>query len=133
MTYVLDAGAVIAYLNGEPGADATEDILTEPGSLCYRTVHNLCEIYYIYYRRGGESTAEETVKDVARAGIHRRDDIDERFWKLAGSLKARHPLALPDGFCLALAMRIGATLVTTDHAEFDPLMSAGYCPIQFIR
>jgi hypothetical protein len=30
VTYVLDAGPMIALLNNEPGADATENILTEP-------------------------------------------------------------------------------------------------------
>jgi len=54
-------------------------------------------------------------------------------WKEAATYKGHHAVALPDAFCLALARRLGGTLVTTDHAEFDPLVPLAYCPIRFIR
>lgn len=123
----------MAYLNDEAGADRTLEALTEPGSVCYVHFMNLCEIYYLYYRRGGMGAAEAIVQDLLDMGIILRDDHDEAFWKEAASIKGRHALSLPDAFCIALARRIGGTVVTTDHAEFDPLVPPGYCPILFVR
>jgi predicted nucleic acid-binding protein len=62
-----------------------------------------------------------------------RADHDTPFWKEAATFKGSHALALPDAFCLATSRRLGATLVTTDHAEFDPIVPLEYCPILFIR
>ena len=133
MIYVLDAGPMIALLANEPGADVTEDVLTEPGSACYAHIFNLAEIYYIYHRRGGVTTAESALQDLLDAGVIARNDADTAFWKSATILKASHAIALPDAFCLALAGRLSGTAVTTDHNEFDPLVALGFCPIRFIR
>lgn len=133
MNYVLDAGPIMALLQDEPGAEVVVDMLTEPGSTCYAHIINLAEIYYLYYRRGGLTAAEDILRDLAGLGIVFRDDNDDAFWKEAASYKGRHAMALPDGFCIALARRLGSMVVTTDHAEFDPLVPLGYCPILFIR
>ena len=133
MIYVLDAGPMMAFLNNEPGVDVVEDVLTEPGSTCYAHAYNLCEIYYLYYRRGGVAIAESAIQDLLVLGIVPRDDVDTPFWKEAGALKGRYALSLPDAFCLALGQRLAAQVLTTDHAEFDPLVPLGYCPIRFIR
>jgi PIN domain nuclease of toxin-antitoxin system len=133
VNYVLDAGPLIALLNGEAGADVVEDVLTEPGSTCYIHCYNLCEIYYQYFRRGGQATADEVVSDLLDLGICLRDDSDISFWKSAGSIKAQNAMSLPDAFCLSLGIRLGATVVTTDHGEFDPIVPLGLCPIRFIR
>lgn len=133
MNYSLDSGGMIAFLDGESGADVVEDVLTEPGSTCYAHIFNLAEIYYIYFRRGGQALAESTIQDLLSLGIRLRDDNDEIFWKEAASFKGRHPMSLPDAFCLTLGRRIGGTVVTTDHGEFDALVPLGYCPILFVR
>ncbi len=124
---------MIAFLDGEPGGDKVADVMTEPGSTCYAHIVNLAEIYYIYYRRGGQARAESTIQDLLSLGIILRDDNDEPFWKDAASFKGRHAMSLPDGFCLNLGCRLNGTVVTTDHGEFDPLVPYGYCPILFIR
>ncbi len=80
-----------------------------------------------------DKTEDAIVQDLVNMDIIVRDDHDMAFWKDAATFKGRHALSLPDGFCLALARRIGGTAVTTDHAEFDSLMSHGYCPIFFVR
>jgi PIN domain nuclease of toxin-antitoxin system len=124
---------MMAFLNNEPGVNVVEDVLTEPGSTCYAHVYNLCEVYCLYYRRGGVAIAESAIQDLLALGIVPRDDVDTPFWKEAGALKGRHALSLPDAFCLALGQRLGAEVLTTDHAEFDPLVPLGYCTIRFIR
>jgi PIN domain nuclease of toxin-antitoxin system len=131
--YVLDAGPMIAFLDDEPGAVVVEDLLTEPGSSCCAHIFNLTEVYYIYFRRGGVIMAEDALQTLLDAGIAARSDNDTAYWKEAAVFKGNHAIALPDAFCLALSLRMAGTLVTTDHAEFDPLVPLGYCPIRFIR
>jgi ribonuclease VapC len=133
VNYILDAGSMIAFLDDEPGAEIVEDALTEPGSTCYAHIFNLAEVYYIYFRRGGMALAEDAIQSLSDVGIIVRDENDTAYWKDAAALKGRHAIALPDAFCLALARRLGGTVVTTDHVEFDPLVALGYCPIIFIR
>jgi PIN domain nuclease of toxin-antitoxin system len=133
VNYALDAGALIALLDDEPGAEVVEDVLTEPASLCHVHIFNLAEVYYIYFRRGGLTMAEEAVEALLEAGVIVQDFADTAFWKEAATFKGRHAISLPDAFCIALARRLSATVVTTDHREFDPLLPLGYCPIRFIR
>ena len=133
MNYALDAGPIIAFLDDEPGAEVVEDVLTEPGSQCFAHIFNLTEVYYIYFRRGGMGIAEDAIQAVLDVGIVIRDDNDTAYWKEAATFKGMHSMALPDAFCLALGRRLGGTVVTTDHTEFDPLVPLGYCPILFIR
>jgi PIN domain nuclease of toxin-antitoxin system len=133
VNYALDAGPIIAFLDDEPGAEVVEDVLTEPGSQCFAHIFNLTEVYYIYFRRGGVGIAEDAIQAVLDVGIVIRDDNDTAYWKEAATFKGTHAMALPDAFCLALARRLGGTVVTTDHTEFDPLMPLGYCSILFIR
>lgn len=133
MNYALDAGPMIAFLDNEPGADVVEEVLTEPNSVCYAHILNLSEIYYLYFRRGGTAVAEDALQTLLDAGVLVRDDNEEAFWKEAASFKGRHPMSLPDAFCLMLARRLNGTAVTTDHGEFDALVPLNYCPILFIR
>jgi ribonuclease VapC len=125
VNYVLDAGSMIAFLDGEPGAEIVEDALTEPGSTCYAHIFNLAEVYYIYFRREGMALAEDAIQSLSDVGIIIRDENDTAYWKDAAAFKGRHAIALPDAFCLALARRLGGTVVTTDHGEFDPPCGVG--------
>lgn len=133
MVHAFDAGPMMAYLTNEAGSAVAEQILLDNPGECYAHVFNLAEIYYITFRRKGRTAAETALQTLASAGIIPCEDSDETFWKAAALFKCRHPLSLPDGFCLALAQRLNATVVTTDHAEFDALVPLGYCPILFIR
>ncbi len=133
MIHILDAGVMIAYLDGEPGGSVTAQLLIDHPAQCYAHVMNLTEIYYIYFRRGGTVQAENALQTLFNAGVIASADMDTAFWKEVGTIKGSHALSLPDAFCIALARRLGGTAVTTDHNEFDPLVPIGYCPIVFIR
>ena len=133
MNHILDAGPMIAYLDGEPGASIVSKILIDNQNQCFAYAFNLTEIYYIYFRRGGLSMAESSIQSLIATGVVPRQDIDELFWKEVGSFKGRHAMSLPDAFCLTLARRLNGVVVTKDHGEFDPLIPLGYCQILFIR
>jgi predicted nucleic acid-binding protein len=131
--YVMDAGPMIAYLQGEAGGTVVQALLADTTNTCYTHAVNMMEVYYHFLRAFDEPTAEQAVADLITDGIVLREDIDESFWKGIGKLKAQGRISIADCFCIALAQRIGGELVTTDHHEFDPLVPLGLCPIQFIR
>jgi PIN domain nuclease of toxin-antitoxin system len=133
MSAVVDASALIAFLRDEPGADAVENVLGLPQT-CYVHALNLCEVYYDFWRASNQNEAEAAIADLKGLGIEERADIDSQFWREVGGLKAVHrKVSLTDCCALALAKRLGANLVSADRHEFEPLLAAGICQIEFIR
>ena len=134
MIYILDASAIIAYLRGEPGADAVSAILIDPSHVCLAHALNLCEVYYDFYRSNGETAARDAVRDVLALGVQLRSDLSIDFWQMAGALKATvRRISLADCFAVALAQATGGSVLTSDHHEFDPLAEVGVCSVTFIR
>ena len=133
MARVLDACALIAFLRDEPGADLVEGFLNDSAK-CYVHALNLCEVYYDFWRAAGHEAAESAVADLLSLGIQERNDLDSQFWREVGRLKAVHRrVSLADCCSLALASRLGASLVSADRHEFEPLLGAGICAIELIR
>ncbi len=133
MNIVLDACAMIAYLRKEAGAEVVESLLIEKKSACYAHALNICEVYYDFMRVNDESLAQAAIADIEAAGVVIIDTFERELWQLAGQLKARNRLSIADCVALALAKRMQAELVTSDHHEFDNIDSQGICPIRFIR
>lgn len=134
MIYVLDACAMLAFLGGESGADVVENALLEAGSRCVAHSINLCEVFYVVCRKGGETAAREAVADFRAAGVAEHSDFDEAFWLEVGRLKAvQIKVSLADCCAIVLTNRVGGTLLTSDHHELDPVAAAGICNITFIR
>lgn len=132
--HVMDACALNAHLRGESGGDVVEGILLDADNVNSIHAVNLCEIYYDTLRDSDLATAKQTVQQVYGWGGQLRDDMDPAFWQSVGQLKVNPgKLSLADCFAVALAMRLGATLVTSDHHELDALVPLGLCPILFIR
>jgi PIN domain nuclease of toxin-antitoxin system len=133
MSAVIDASALIAFLRDEPGAEMVENVLSLPQS-CYAHALNLCEVYYDFWRASNQDTAEAAITDLMGVGVGERTDMDSEFWREVGRLKAVHrKVSLADCCALALAERLGANLVSADRREFEPLLAAGICQIEFIR
>ena len=133
MISVIDACALIAYLRDEPGAEEVQNVLASPHT-CYVHALNLCEVYYDFWRASSRDAAELAIADLLFLGIVERHDMDSEFWREAGRIKAIYRrVSLADCCALALANRMGASLVTADRHEFEPLLAAGVCRIEFIR
>jgi predicted nucleic acid-binding protein len=130
---VLDACAMIAFLRDEPGAHVVEDILLGEPANCYAHAINLCEVFYDFVRAQDENTARRAVHDLLDIGVAPREDMDAALWEEAGLIKARHRVSLADAFGLALARRLDADLVSSDHREFDALAGTADFRIRFIR
>ena len=132
--YVLDACTLLAFLGNESGADRVGTLLADVNNICLVHAINLCEVYYDLLRQNGAQFAREAIATLVAAGVEVRNDMDESFWQQAGDLKVNPgKLSLADCFALALTLRTGATLVTSDHHEFDRVDALGICPILFIR
>ncbi len=129
----MDACAVIALLRGEPGGDRMRDLLLDPETEASLHAANLGEVYYLALRRN-EAEAKKTIEHVLQLGIQLRRDLDDDFVQMAGKWKAHNRLlAYADAFVLALAERDGATVVTTDHGELDPIAAQGAIPFFWLR
>jgi len=131
--HVLDASAMVAYVTGEPGGDLVRARLTDPNAACYAHALNLCEVYYTVARKTDIGRAKQTILNLFADGIIERRDMSRGFWQRVGQLKARGGISLPDCFCITLAEHLAGEVVTSDHAEFDPLVPLGIVPIRFIR
>lgn len=134
MDHVLDACAMIAYLRGEPGADVVADLLSNPEHTCHAHAINLCEVFYDFVRASDLRTARSALGDLSRVGVRSRRDMGRRFWQRVGLLKGTiRRVSLADCFAIALAESLRAPVVTSDHGEFDPLVTRNVCRVVFIR
>jgi PIN domain nuclease of toxin-antitoxin system len=133
MNYALDACAMIAYLRAEPGFAVVASLLTDPTHTCYAHTMNLLEVYYDFIRHTNEPSARRALRALAADGVKARRDLNRRFFRRVGQLKARGRISLADCFCITLAQELGGEVVTSDHHEFDPLVPLGIVPILFIR
>ena len=114
--YVLDASALLAFFQDEPGAAKVQELLTEARQAerpLLLSVVNWGEVYYVAWQRTGEAAAQQRLEEIARLPIELVDaDRDTAF--LAASLKARHKLPYADAFAASLALHQKAALVTAD-------------------
>lgn len=134
MNFVLDASAMIAFLRGEPGADAVAETLLDPESRCYAHSLNLCEVFYDFARAATRQDALQAVADLATLGVIEDASLNPVVWQAAGTLKARlRRVSLADCFAIELAERLEAALLTSDHHEFDSLAAQPEYRIRFIR
>ena len=126
---VLDASAVLAVLNGEPGAD----VLTQKAELLENAVLgavNAAEVQGKLISKGMRSEDAWTATSAAAQEIV---DFDRQQAKIAGSLLPQTSslgLSLADRACLALAIALNAPVYTADRKWKN--LSVGI-PIRMIR
>ncbi len=130
---VLDACALIAFLNDEPGADHVDQILQHTPAV-YISAINLLEIAYDAIRTtGDDNAANEIIDAVSQLPIDVCWHIDRNIIEIAARFKSSHRISLADSIALAHAEHQNAPLATSDHHEFEPLEAAGLARILWIR
>ena len=132
MNHALDACAMIAYLRAEPGSEVVAALLSDTSAVCYAHTINLIEVYYDFVRKTDTRSADQALAALHEDGIIERRDMNQRFTRQVGLLKARGSISIADCFCIALAQKIGE-VVTSDHHEFDRLVPLGIVSVRFIR
>jgi len=113
---VLDASAMLAVLNGEPGS---ERLTLEMLSNAAGSTVNLAEVHTKLVSRGGDP--DEAWED-ALSAVHDPIPFTAEHARIAGDLVVqtrRLGLSLGDRACLALGVALHAPVYTTDKSWKD--------------
>jgi PIN domain nuclease of toxin-antitoxin system len=112
--YVLDASALLAYLNGEPGAERVRQCI-EQGQAIMSSV-NLSEVLSKCADQGMSSADQAALCEALPLEIPAFDAVLALTSAALRSSTRAHGLSLGDRCCLALAQSIHATALTADLA-----------------
>ena len=133
--FVLDACALIAYLNDEAGADVVERLLEdarENRAQLFAASVNVYEVFYDCLKRD-EARALQLVNDVYSMPITIIETLDRPLIVAAGQFKVAYRVSLADSIALALAQQLSAHLISSDHHELDPIEHDGKMRFRWIR
>ena len=119
MSVCLDAFALMAWLQNEPGAEQVDTFLQqaseENDSRCFISLVNLGEVYYQLARKRSVDRADAFWNEALRGDIPvTLVDVTRKRVLEASRLKARYPMALADAFAVQLAQEMRLPLVTGD-------------------
>jgi len=113
--YVLDANAVVTYIDGRDGKEKVKAVLQQgvAGSVSISmSVVNVGEAYYIVMRKLGESAAEKMLSAMRHTVSFQPVELEMAID--AARLKEKYKLAYADSFAAALALRTNGILVSAD-------------------
>lgn len=114
---VLDSYSLLAYIEGEAGAETMIEIFRvarDSGRSLFLSVVNWGEVYYITMREAGHERADEVAHLIATLPIQIVPaDLD--LTRPAAELKSKHRMSYADCFAAALARQRKAELVTGDR------------------
>ncbi|GAB4531592.1 MAG: type II toxin-antitoxin system VapC family toxin [Anaerolineae bacterium] len=113
---MLDSFAMLAYLNGEPGAAQVRATLRRAERGEYRvcmSLINLGEVLYLTERRRGLTAAQRALALVGSLPVEVLP-VERPLVLQAAHIKAHHPLAYADAFAAACARQEDAAVLTGD-------------------
>ena len=119
MVHVLDASALMTYLEKQPGYEKIKDLFvnaSESGKYLLMTTVNWGEVFYILIRGHGISEAERIQKIIETFPIE-FVPADLRITQQAAIFKATKKLPYADSFAAALA-KVHKGAVVTGDKEF---------------
>jgi predicted nucleic acid-binding protein len=137
LTYILDACALIAFVNEETGEgyEEVDALLTRAAAgeiTLYISVVNLVEVYYHCIKKDGEETAEKIMNDVEKLPVTVVDSASYLVSYIAPRLKASYPISLGDAFLCATAASLSAVIVTKDR-EIEVVEQGERLPVFWIH
>ena len=114
---VLDSYSLLAYIEGEAGAEQMIEIFRvarDSGRSLFLSVVNWGEVYYITMREAGHERADDVAHLISTLPIQIVPaDLD--LTRQAAELKSKHRMSYADCFAAALARQRKAALVTGDR------------------
>ena len=122
--YVLDSCALLAYVYKEAGDDIVKTVLLQASKghvQVYMNKLNLFEAYYDIRRSEGLQQADNFYSMVLMSPIHIVDSLSDAVFREASRLKSQYRMSLADSIALGEASVRGASILTSDHHEFDPI------------
>jgi len=114
--HVLDAHALIAYLEREPGFETVAELFTQAAdhdTPLLMTSVNMGEVLYMARRECGPEQVEVVERTVAELPVE-VVPVDMPLARRAAELKATRRMSYADCFAAALADRSGGPVVTGD-------------------
>lgn len=120
--HVLDANAVLDFVDDGPGSDRVEQLMTaavRDGNPLLISVVNWGEVFYVSWQRRGEELARRTMSGLSRLPI-RTIAVEMEQASKAAEIKAVHKIPYVDCLAAALAEVRQAILVTSD-LDFEKL------------
>jgi PIN domain nuclease of toxin-antitoxin system len=120
--YILDACALIAITNKEPGCEFVHSIITlaNQGKVeLFMNKLNLFEVHYGFAKPNGMKHADRIVAGFRKQAIKIIDDISDEVMREASRLKTKHSMSLGDAILVGQASVLKASVVTADHGDFD--------------
>ena len=134
--YVLDSCALLAYVYDEAGSGVVESALNQADenmAVLYMNKLNLFEVYYDILRSEGLQQAEDFYGMVQMSSINVIDGLSDFVFREAGRIKTQYKMSLADSIALGEASVLGATILTSDHHEFDIVEQSEKIKFAWIR
>lgn len=120
-TYILDAFALMAYFENEPGADRVEQILDEVRSgkaHAYISIINIGDVVYNTERKHGFNKAQDTLAFIQELPVEVLP-ADDQTVLAAAHIKANHPVSYADAFVIVAAQKLAGIVMTGDPEFHD--------------
>lgn len=114
--YILDSYALLAYLEGEVGAEKVKTVLERASGRSARallSLINLGEVVYITERERGLAKAQEVLAILEQLPIEILP-VNRQAVLGAAHIKAHHPVAYADAFTITAAQAHGGLVLTGD-------------------
>ncbi|HVS87176.1 MAG TPA: type II toxin-antitoxin system VapC family toxin [Candidatus Acidoferrum sp.] len=113
---VLDASALVAFYENEPGAGKVAELIRLANDGTYQllmSVVNWGEVYCIVWRGRGPGVARKVIQEIAQLPIA-LVPADLELTRIAAEFRAQYKLPYADCFAAALAASCKASLATSD-------------------
>ncbi|MCL2600725.1 MAG: PIN domain-containing protein [Treponema sp.] len=134
MDYVVDACAIIAFLNDEPGAGTVARLLNQAETGADRLFMSSVQVLEVYYDRiyvRGREYADTVLDSLYASPIIVLPRITHDAIREAGKFKTSYSMSLADALAAATTKTLAATLVTKD-SELKAAEEAGEFPILWL-
>ena len=118
MNYILDAWAIVAWIEKESGYLRVSELLEKAGNREIRLTMSIVNFGEVFYRTGklyGISEATRTERKMRALPINIIAPVEETLVMRAAYLKAQYPISYADAFAAALTEQEKAILVTGDR------------------
>ena len=135
--YILDACVLLAFFDDEAGSDIVEELFDRARNneiTITMNAANLIEVYYDRIREIGTEQADAVIREIYDSfPISIIETLNPSIVREAARLKALGKMSFADTILVATAHYNGATIVTCDHVELEPVEKQGIIPFLWIR
>jgi len=120
--YALDSCALLALIYKEDGFNFVKSIFKQAAEGDVEISMNKLNLYEAYYdilRSRGANQAEAVYGMVLKSPVQIVDGISDPVFRQGAQLKTKYRMSLADSILLGQALASDASVITSDHHEFD--------------